>query len=210
MAVFSIQKHYKIGENDNANADLCSFDALDTGRTGQEKRVPFMVRTQIVNTGDTPQGGDWRLFYNDTDDIATAVRVGTALDGTIQVDSVTGLPTDESALEIDDVVFDSTGTQTWINGKYDDQNASTEELIIVNEYYSDFQYCIEFTEIAQDNKIYYFYMVIDTSIEMDEYAFVAQVKTIHAILGETELCHTIENQPSLTGTVTIPECEINK
>jgi len=207
MASLTRQVHYKIGDNDNANADLCSIDALDTGRVNQALEAPFMIRIQAVQIDVTPTGGEWTLWYNDTDDIDSAVKVGTALDGTIQVDSVNGLPTNEAALVVDDVVNDNTATKTWTNGEYCDQDATTEEIILNEQYYSDFQYCVKFTALAQSEKTYYFYIKIET-IELDQYVYVAQVKTIliPVILGETELCHTITNQAALSGTVLIPEC----
>ena len=73
------QVHWKIGDDSNADADACSFDSLDTKRTGQAKVDGFMIRIQVAETGGGAGGNVAKqLYYNSSDNAATAVLVGTA------------------------------------------------------------------------------------------------------------------------------------
>ena len=152
------QVHWKIGDNDNADPDGCTFDALDTTRTGQAKSSPFMVRLQITNDGDPALNSIFQLYYNDSDTTTGAVQVGAALDGNVKVDSVLGEPTDQAVTDVSSTVFDNTGSFTWQNGRYDEIDAATEKLLLAENYYTDFQFCVQFTADAANETTYYFFM----------------------------------------------------
>lgn len=173
-AIIIKQVHYKIGNNDNADPDSCSFDTLDTRRGTQPLETPFMVRIQLINAGDGSDRAEVDLYYNDTNNVGTAVQVGVALNGSVQIDSADGLPADGVATNVDDVVFDNTGLWNWQNGIYDDQDGSVGKYELLGIGYTDLQFCVQFTDLAQDGITYYFYIKVGSTV-IDTYTKVAQV-----------------------------------
>jgi hypothetical protein len=74
------QRNYNIGDPDNANIDLCSYDGNSTARTGQAKESNFIVRVQVAeDAGNNGLNVNWQLFYNKTGDdpVAGAVQITT-------------------------------------------------------------------------------------------------------------------------------------
>ena len=174
-----VQTNYKIGDNDNADPDLCSFDALSTPRANVAKETPFMVRLQVKNTGtgNMGTGSLGELYYNDENVIGGAVQVGTVLDGDVQVDSVDGLPTDGDAVDdktIIDDLSDAPDSLFWLDGKYDDVDAQVGKFTLAIDNFRDLQYCIQFTSLAQNNTTYYFWLIKNYLDVVDN---VAQVQT---------------------------------
>jgi len=59
------QRNYILGDDDNADPDLCTWDVENTPRTSQAKEVNFMVRLQVANDGGLNTNTiDWELYYN--------------------------------------------------------------------------------------------------------------------------------------------------
>ena len=73
------QNSYNIGDDDavGGDPDTCSFDGIDTSRTGQTKEENFMVRISVSNIGTNTESRGWQLYYNTADDPTTATQVTT-------------------------------------------------------------------------------------------------------------------------------------
>ena len=187
------QDHFKIGDDDNADPDLCSFDALDTERTGQEKNANFMIRIQVHNAVADSAAAAWNLYYNDEDDPETATKVTTASTVAKIVD---GTPADAVATDDHDVVYDASGSYTWADGEYSESD-DTDKLGLTTDYYTDFQWCVQFDNNAADNTTYYFY-VRRADSELDGYSQVAKVKTAEGAAIERSMAGAL---PSMNGSL---------
>ena len=176
------QVHWKIGDNDSADPDTCSFDAIDTTRTGQAKTTPFMVRIQVTNTGDAGGSQAWELYYNSSDTTTGAVQVGAALGANVLVDSVGGQPTDGANCDGSTVVYDYSGSYTWQNGEYDEGDGATDKLALGADYYTDFQFSVQFTADAAYSTTYYFFLYFNGGV-LDNYSSSAKVATEAAPAG---------------------------
>jgi len=171
---YLIQDHWAIGDDDNADPDNCTFDTTDTTRTDQAKEENFMIRIQVINDANDSTALQWQLYYNDSDDASTAVQVGTALDSDIQVDSSLGTPAEEAAVGDYDVVFDNTENLTWMDGEYDEIDGGISKFMLEAGKYTDFQFCVQLTELAQDEQTYYFFIRYGGA-ELDSYQRSAKV-----------------------------------
>lgn len=177
-----IQEYWVIGDDDNADPDLCTFDTTCVTRTNQAKLTNFMVRVQVANDGDATSTIAWQLYYNDSDDATSAVQVGAELDGDAQVDSSDGTPANGAAVDDYDVVYDNTTNLDWIDGQYDEVDGETGKLGLDSGQYTDLQFCVKFTALAQDEQIYYFFLR-HGDIELDTYISSAKVSTPAAPTG---------------------------
>ncbi len=171
------QTSYRIGNNDSGNVDLCSFDALNTKRAGVVKETPFMVRIQLKNTGVLTETGIFQLYYNDENTFIESVQVGALLDGTVQVDSVNGLPVDGVSTYDRTVVEDISNGLSWQYGRYDEVDGQTPGYSLMNDCFTDHQFCVELTANAVPGRTYYFFIKVNGA-KINSYANSAQVQTI--------------------------------
>jgi len=192
-ASYSYQAHYKIGDDDSADPDTCSFDALNTERTGQAKLSNFMVRIQVTNTIAALANQNWHLYYNTVDNVATATQVTTT---STVVKLSNGTPTDQDPTTGQKTVFFQTFPPwTWVNGIYIDTSDFTNKLGLAASEHTDFQFCCQFDNTAGDNTTHYFYLT--KAGTLNEYTNVAKVKT--AVVGWTGEIDAITDPDEIDG-----------
>ena len=166
------QDHYKWGDDDNADPDSCSFDSLDTPRTGQAKLENIMLRIQVHDEAADSAAAVWNLYYNTTNNPSTATKVTTS---SAVVRLVDGTPADGTATDDYDVVYDASGTYTWSDGEYSESDDS-DKMALLDGYYTDLQWCIEFQSDAGDSTDYWFFARRADS-ELDGHSQVPKITT---------------------------------
>jgi len=161
MAANLIQTAGRVGDNDHTDPESCTFDSVGAVRYDQVKLTPFMIRGQVKNAGDLGAGGLWKCYYNDTNNRGTAVQVGAALDGDIQVESVDGLPTDgdNAGTFICGDLTDPPDSLDFQEGKYDEVDASVGKISLSANHFTEHQFCVQFTALAQNDTRYYFWVI---------------------------------------------------
>lgn len=179
-----LQTGWIIGDDDNADPDGCSWDEVNTARTNQAKQENFMVRIQMTNNGGDQDVSQYQLYYNDADTTDGAVQVGAELRGDVHVDSVGGTPLDQAVVNDPEVISDQEPDFTWMDGEYDEVDASLAKFIFEADYFTDSQFCVQFTSLAYDEHSYFFFMMRANDV-LDGYpASGAEVATAAAPVAE--------------------------
>lgn len=166
------QDHYKIGDDDSADPDTCTFDALDTIRTGQAKNENLMVRIQVHGETAGSATATWQLYYNTSDTEVGATKVTTI---STVVKLVSGTPTDGDPTNGSTVVFDASGSYDWHDGEYSESDDS-DKLVLEQDHYTDLQWCVQFDDDAGDETTYYFFVKRSDS-DLTGYNISAKVET---------------------------------
>lgn len=161
------QRNYIFAEDDNADPDNCTFDALEnTPRAAQALDINVMVRLQVAEDGgDATLNKEWQLFYNTVDDEDTAVQVTTLTNPAM----VNGTPADGAAVDVEKC---SAQPEAWMNGLYCESDETSKIILGANEN-TEFQFCIKFTAGASGD--YYFYIFWNNAKLTGTYDNVAKI-----------------------------------
>ncbi len=166
------QRNYNIGDDDNADPDLCTWDGNSTPRVGQAKEVNFMVRLQVANdgTGDAAPG-NWQLYYNTVDDEDTAIQV-TTISGVVAITN--GTPNDQ--VNCNSLVC-SDQAEEWSDGIFTDASDESGERDLDQAHFTEYQFCVQFDTTAGGKIDYYFYLFFNGAKLNGTYDNVAKVTT---------------------------------
>ncbi len=167
------QCHYKFGYNDGEiDPDDINFFGEGVNISGGFIGNPIQLRIQVFNTATITAGNNWQLYYDTDNTPATATQVSTA-SSVVKIindtDIADGTATDDSI-----AVFDETPTYTWQNGKYIDQSNETAVLALGENFYTDFQFNIQFDSNAEEGQTYYFFLRMNDST-IDTYSSVPEL-----------------------------------
>lgn len=168
------QRNYRFGADDNADPDLCTFDASDnTPKTNQRKLENFMIRLQVAeDAGVTAASKNWQLYYNTVDDPDTAIQV-TQITPIVHISDGTPADQDPTTGNVCDAQV-----ETWQNGIYTDASDASGKYSLAGNYYTEFQFCVQFGADAGDGATYYFYLFYNGAKLTGTYDNVAQVTAI--------------------------------
>lgn len=171
MAVVLDQRNYIIGDDDNADPDLCTWDAENTPRIEQIKEANFMLRIQVANDGDAKvDPAIWTFLYNTVNDPDTATQI-TTVSATIAISN--GTPANLASMD-ENVCTEQ--PESWINGIYIDTSDSVDKTMGSNKYF-ELQCCVQFDDTAEDGQDYYFFMFYNGAKLNGTYDNVAKVTT---------------------------------
>ena len=160
------QRNYRIGADNNADPDLCTWSASDNTPGSYPIGTKAMIRIQVAeDVGNSTANTYWSLYYNTVDNPDTATQVTSITNPKIS----DGTPTDGTAT---DTRICAEQAETWKNGLYSESD-TTGKFALTGNYYTEFQFCIEFTSGATGT--YYFYLFYNAAKLNGTYDNVVQI-----------------------------------
>jgi len=161
--------NFALDPDDTTNPDLQATDWQGNLANSWSFSVaigtPFFLRTQVKNTGDRSSGNVyWQLFFNTTDNPATATQVTAGTDVRYTDDGGSNNIANASATTARRCA-DPTGT--WQNGEYMDTQAAADKLDLGVAYYTEFMWCLTGLAAAAGNT-YYFWLYCNGGV-LDSY-----------------------------------------
>ena len=192
---FLTQVAFAWGTDDTADPNTNTLGVEGTDITGVVKNVKTILHILVKNTDAATGSKNWQLYYNTTDNPATAVQVlTTGSAGTIIV-MADGQPTDGDVITARRL---SDPTGTWQNGFYTDGDASAKLALAGTNGYTEFQFCILADNSAGDDTDYFFYLRINMAV-MDAHTDVPKLTT-EAVVGAQDVAPAFIDSAASVGT----------
>jgi hypothetical protein len=195
------------------------FTSYNIGDPTVDENDKLIVRFQVENSGNKDAGSDtWQLYYNSTNNPATASQV-TTVNTDIQI-------TDDGGSNniADGAVCDAqrcgSNANTWMDGEYRDNSDDTSKHQILQSYYTEFAWHVQFLTTGT----WYLWMRVgDTALDGhaavmtvtvnaasgDKDVPISSPETLTlAVLSPTPLATVLPSAQSLTGAVQTPVLEV--
>jgi len=191
--------HFVFGtDSGTTDPDTQTFGTEDDPVTSKAKETPFFIRFQVRETGGKAGANSyWQLYYNTTNDPATADQVTTTGDGVVKIVDDPGSNIANFAATDTRVMSEWVG-ETFISGEYVDNADDTNSKHQLDSSdvlgYIEFQWCVQFESGAGDGTDYYFYpRCLDA--EMDSHSVHPKITT--AVSSTVNINQSDEN-PTIT------------
>lgn len=199
--------HYVFGtDSGTTDPDTQTFGTEDDPVIDQAKETPFFIRFQVRETGGKAGANNyWQLYYNNTNDPATASQVTTAGDGVVKVIDDPGSNIANQAAADTRVMSEWVG-ETYGAGEYsdaqDDTNGKYQLDSSATPGYTEFMWCVQFESGAGDAADYYFYPRCN-DVVMDSHSVHPKVTTeaapvIEALSGQSDVTVSVSGGINVT------------
>ncbi len=152
------QNHWIIGDDDNADPDLCTWGSEDVARTNVSVLSKLMLRFQIQ--GSAFSSSDIELHFNTVDDPATATQATTGSD---PVFIAGGTPLNLTSTTTNVM---TPPASTWVDGAY--MESWTSPTVSLDSQYTEIQFCIGFDGLAC-GETFYFWLKYDNGTALTSY-----------------------------------------